>query len=61
MIYGRDIFLFSWSHLCGVALNLNWGLEDPTGQSDDKFLEVMALIEENILELRKTVLEMQKQ
>ena len=42
-------------------LNLNWGLEDPTGQSDDKFLEVMALIEENILELRKTVLEMQEQ
>ena len=22
-------------------LNLNWGLEDPTGQSDEKFLEIM--------------------
>ena len=40
-------------------LNLNWGLEDPTGQSDEKFLETMDAIERNILELRKTVLEMQ--
>ena len=40
-------------------LNLNWGLEDPTGQSDGKFLETMDAIERNILELRKTVLEMQ--
>jgi hypothetical protein len=34
-------------------------LEDPTGQSDGKFLETMDSIEKNILELRKTVLEMQ--
>lgn len=40
-------------------LNLNWGLEDPTGQHDSKFLETIEAIEKNILELRKTVLEMQ--
>ena len=40
-------------------LNLNWGLEDPTGQSDDKFLEIIEMIEKNMLELRKTMLEMQ--
>ena len=39
-------------------LNLNWGLEDPTGQHDSKFLETIEAIEKNILELRKTVLEM---
>ena len=39
--------------------NLNWGLEDPTGQSDQKFLEIMELIEKNVLELRNTVLEIQ--
>jgi len=33
-------------------LNLNWGLDDPTGQSDEKFLEIMDKIEKNILELR---------
>ena len=38
-------------------LNLNWGLEDPSGQSDEKFLEIMGKIEENIHELRKTILE----
>lgn len=35
--------------------NLNWGLEDPTGQSDEKFLEIMRKIEENILLLRKEI------
>ena len=40
-------------------LNLNWGLEDPTGQNDEKFLETIEAIEKNILELRKTVLEME--
>ena len=41
-------------------LNLNWGLEDPTGQSDGKFLEIMDLIEQNVLELRETLLKLQK-
>ncbi len=35
--------------------NLNWGLEDPTGQEDERFLETMKLIEEKILELRGIV------
>lgn len=35
--------------------NLNWGLEDPTGQSDEKFLEIMKKIERNILGLRKEI------
>lgn len=26
--------------------NLNWGLEDPTGQSDEKFLEIMKKLKE---------------
>ena len=37
-------------------LNLNWGLEDPTGQGDEKFLEIMDLIEKNILELRDYIM-----
>ena len=41
-------------------LNLNWGLDDPTGQSDGKFLEIMDLIEKNVLELRETLLNLQK-
>lgn len=40
-------------------LHLDWGLEDPTGQGDDKFLEVISAIEANVLTLRKTVLAMQ--
>ena len=37
----------------------DWGLEDPSGQSDEKFLEIMERIEKNVLELRNTVLEIQ--
>ncbi|MBP3383863.1 MAG: hypothetical protein J6M22_00180 [Firmicutes bacterium] len=36
--------------------NDDWGLEDPTGQSDEKFLEIIKMIEEKVLELRNTVL-----
>ena len=39
-------------------LNLNWGLEDPSGQSDEKFLEIMNMIEVNIHKLRETILEL---
>lgn len=31
----------------------DWGLEDPTGKSDDMFLETIRLIEEKILELKE--------
>lgn len=40
-------------------LNLNWGLEDPTGQNDDAFLKTIEMIEEKMAELRKTVIDMQ--
>lgn len=30
----------------------NWGLEDPTGKSDEEFIEIIHSIEENILALR---------
>ena len=41
-------------------LNLNWGLEDPTGKGDEKFLEIMEEIERNVVELRELVLNEQK-
>ena len=31
----------------------DWGLEDPSGKSDDAFLETIRLIEEKVLELKK--------
>ena len=36
-------------------LNLNWGLDNPTGQSDDVFEETIEKIEENIYALRDTI------
>ena len=37
-------------------LEMDWGLEDPTGQRDEVFLETMKEIEQKILDLRETVL-----
>lgn len=37
----------------GRPFNDNWGLEDPTGQSDDVFKEVIERIEKQIIELKK--------
>ena len=34
----------------------NWGLEDPTGQPDEVFLETIRRIEEKILQLRDRIL-----
>jgi len=31
----------------------DWGLEDPSGKSDDAFLETIRLIEEKVLDLRR--------
>lgn len=31
----------------------DWGLEDPTGQSDEVFLEIMEKIKENIMKLKE--------
>ena len=36
----------------GRPFDENWGLDDPTGQSDEVFEETIRKIEENILELR---------
>ena len=43
------------------SLNLNWGLEDPTGQSDEKFMEIINLIEQKVHELREDILKLQKE
>ena len=37
-------------------LEMDWGLEDPTGQRDEVFLETMKEIEQKVLDLRETVL-----
>lgn len=37
----------------GRAFDDNWGLPDPTGQSDEVFKEVIKRIEENILKLKE--------
>ena len=37
-------------------LEMDWGLEDPTGQEDEVFLETMKEIEQKVLDLRDTVL-----
>lgn len=39
----------------GRAIDDNWGLPDPTGQSDDVFREVIRQIEKRILQLRKQI------
>ena len=33
----------------------DWGLEDPSGKSDEAFLETIRLIEEKVLDLRKRI------
>lgn len=38
------------------AENFNWGLDDPTGKSDDEFIEVITEIDRNVRELREYVL-----
>ena len=38
----------------GRAFDDNWGLPDPTGQSDEVFKEVIAQIAEKVIELRVT-------
>ncbi len=42
-------------YMLGVV-NFNWGLEDPTDQSDGKFIEIINAIEQNIKTLREYVL-----
>ena len=39
----------------GRAFDDNWGLEDPTGKSDEEFKSVINRIEKKICELKKSV------
>ena len=41
----------------GRAFDDNWGLDNPTGKSDDDFKAVIQRIEENIMELKKRLSE----
>lgn len=40
----------------GRAFDDNWGLEDPTGKSEEEFRFVIRQIEENILDLKKSLI-----
>ena len=40
-------------HFIGKPFDDNWGLDDPTGQSDEVFEETIRKIEEKILELKE--------
>lgn len=41
----------------GRTFDDNWGLEDPTGKSDEDFIIIMKEIEKRILELKEKILE----
>ena len=38
-----------------ATLSIDWGLEDPTGEKDDVFLEVIHSIEEKVCELKRRI------
>lgn len=40
------------------AVRQDWGLDDPTGHSDEFFIDIINRIEENIIALRNTVVDM---
>jgi arsenate reductase len=40
----------------GRAFDDNWGLEDPTGKSDEEFKRIIREIENRILQLRTSLL-----
>lgn len=42
--------------LIGRKFDENWGLEDPTGKSDDEFKDVIQRIEKEIIKLKKKLL-----
>lgn len=41
----------------GRAFDDNWGLDDPTGKSDDEFITIILEIEQKILKLKKTLIQ----
>ena len=42
----------------GRGFDDNWGLDDPTGKSDEEFIQVIKEIEGKVLELKGKVLEL---
>lgn len=44
----------------GRAFDDNWGLDDPTGKSDEEFIEIMEEIRGKVLELRERFLNLKK-
>ena len=40
-------------HFIGREFDDNWGLEDPTGKSDEEFKKIIKEIESKILKLRE--------
>ena len=42
------------------ALHFNWGLDDPSGKSDEAYLEVMRRIEQKVIGLRDPLLSLEK-
>ena len=62
-VHGVDMELTQHNMGCGVKCPFlpcthreDWGLDDPTGREDGAFLEVMARIEEKVLDLRRRIL-----
>ena len=45
-----------WFAFFGRGFDDNWGLEDPTGKSDEEFKLVIGQIEKKILELKKSII-----
>lgn len=40
----------------GRTFDDNWGLDDPTGKSDEEFITIIKAVENNILELKKKLI-----
>ena len=39
----------------GKSFDENWGLEDPSGKSDEEFIKIIKVIEEKIISLKNTL------
>ena len=39
----------------GKSFDENWGLEDPSGKSDEEFIKIIKAIEEKIISLKNTL------
>ncbi len=41
----------------GRAFDANWGLEDPTGKSDEEFVQIIEEIKDKVLQLKQSLME----